>query len=89
MPQDEETGPALPGTPEGAVAAVLRWTGVDDQATEGPWRARPFLDAWAVVRPTSRRGEPLLLVRAGRVRPVHLARETLEEAHASLVAEQA
>ena len=82
-------GPGPEGsTPEEAIASVLSWTGTDDQETEGQWGARPFQDAWLVTRPTRRRGAPLFLVRQGRVRPVHLARETLEEAHAQLVTEQ-
>jgi len=77
-----------PPAPEEVVAAVLSWTGRDDQETEGRWTARPFRDAWLVTRPTRRRGAPLFLVRRGQVRPVHLARETLEAAHAQLVDEQ-
>lgn len=81
-PRDQES------TAEDAIASVLSWVGQDDQLDEGRWNARPFLDAWLVSRPTRRRGAPLFLVRRGSVRPVHLARETLEQAHESLVAGQ-
>ena len=88
MTQDEEPVPDVPGTPEQAVAAAIRWTGIDDQATEGTWEASPFQDAWLVTRPTTRRGAPLIMVRGGRVRPVHLARETLETARERLVEQE-